>query len=49
METPLTPFGNINDVEHANEALVIDKDYDCVFDLVRESDVFVVIAPVYNP
>ena len=47
--TPLPPFGNISNVEHDNEALVIDKDYDCVSDLVRAGDVFVVIAPVDNP
>ena len=47
--TPLPPFGNISDVEHDNEALLIDKDYDRVSDLVREGDVFVVIAPVDNP
>jgi len=47
--TPLPPFGNISDVERDNEALVIDKDYDRVSDLVREGDVFVVIAPVDNP
>ena len=41
---PLPPFGNINDVEHDNEALVIDKDYDRVSDLVREGDVFAIIA-----
>ena len=47
---PLPPFGNINDVERDNEAqVVIDKDYDHVSDLVREGDVFVVIAPVDNP
>ena len=46
--TPFPPFGNINDVEHDNEALVIDKDYDRVSDFVREGDVFVVIAPVDN-
>ena len=47
--TPLPPFGNISDVEHDNEALVIDKDYDHVSDLVREGDVFAVIASVDNP
>ena len=47
--TPFPPFGNISDVEHGNEALVIDKDYDHVFYLVREGDVFVVIALVDNP
>ena len=47
--TPLPPFGNISDVEHDNEVLVIDKDYDCVFYLVREGDVFVVITLVDNP
>ena len=47
--TPLPPFGNISDVEHDNEALVIEKDYDRVSDLVREGDVFSVIAPVDNP
>ena len=49
METPLPPFGNISDVEHDNETLVIEKYYDHVSDLVREGDVFVVIAPVDNP
>ena len=47
--TPFPPFGNISNVEHDNEALVIDKDYDCVSDLVREGDVFAVIAPIDNP
>ena len=47
--TPLPPFGNISDVEHDNEALVIDKDYDRLSDLVIEGDVFVVIALVANP
>ena len=47
--TPFPPFGNINDVKRDNEALVIDKHYDRVSDLVREGDVFVVIAPVDNP
>ena len=47
--TPLPPFGNISDVEHENEALVLDKDYDRVSDLVREGDVFAIIAPVDNP
>ena len=47
--TPLPPFGNISDVEHDNEALVIDKDYDRVSNLVREGDVFVVIAQVDYP
>ena len=47
--TPLPPFGKISGVEHDNEALVIDKDYDRVSDLVREGDVFVVIAPIDNP
>ena len=46
--TPLPPFGNISDVEHDNEALVIEEDYDRVFDLVREGDVFDVIVPVDN-
>ena len=46
--TPLPPFGNISDVEHDNEVLVIDKDYDHVSDLVIEGDVFAVIAPVDN-
>ena len=46
--TSLPPFGNISDVEHDNEALVIDKYYDCVSDLVREGDVFAAIALVYN-
>ena len=53
METPIIdtidPFGNINDVECDNEAFVIEKDYDRVSDLVREGDVFVVIALVHNP
>ena len=47
--TPLPPFGNISDVEHDNEVLVIDIDYDRVSDLVREVDVFFVIALVDNP
>ena len=47
--TPLPPFGNIIDVENGNEVCVIDKDYDRVSDLVREGDVFTVIAPVDNP
>ena len=47
--TPVPPFGNISDVEHDNEVLVIDKDYDRVSDLVREGDVFAIIAPVDNP
>ena len=48
--TPFPPFGNISDVERNNEAqVVIEKDYDRVFYLVREGDVFVVIAPVDNP
>ena len=46
--TPFPPFGNISDVEHDNEALVLDKYYDCVSDLVREGDVFASIAPVDN-
>ena len=46
--TPLPPFGNISDVERDNEALVIDKYYDHVSNLVREGDVFVVITPVDN-
>ena len=46
--TPLPPFGIINNVERNNEALVIDKDYDRVSNLVREGDVFDVIAPVDN-
>ena len=45
METPFPPFGNTSDVEHDNEALVIDKDYDLFSDLVREGDVLAVIAP----
>ena len=53
METPIidtiSPFGNISDVEHDNEALVIDKDYDRVSDLVKVGDVFVFITPVDNP
>ena len=47
--TPFPPFVNISDVERDNEALVIDKDYDCVSDLVREGDVFTVISLVDNP
>ena len=47
--TPLPPFGNISDEEHGNEALAIDKDYDRVSNLVREGDLFVVIALVDNP
>ena len=47
--TPFPPFGITSDVEHNNEALVIDKDYDRVSDLVREGDVFAVIAPIDNP
>ena len=47
--TPFPPIENISDVEHDNEALVIDIDYDRVSDLVREVDVFVVIAPIDNP
>ena len=47
--TPLPPFGNISDVEHNNEALVIEKKIDRVSDLVREGDVFAVIALVDNP
>ena len=46
---PFPPFGNISDVERNNQALVIDKDYDRVYDLVREGDVFVFIALVDNP
>ena len=46
--TPFPPFGNISDVEHDNEALVIDKDYDRVSDLVRQGDVFAIIAPIEN-
>jgi len=45
---PFPPFGNITDAEHDNEVVVIDKDYDLVYDMVREGDVFVVIALVYN-
>ena len=47
--TPLPLFGNINNLEHNNEALVIDKDYDHVSDLVREGDVFSIIASIDNP
>ena len=47
--TPFSPFGNITNEEHNNEVFVIDKDYDHVSDLVREGDVFVVIALVDNP
>ena len=47
--TPLPPLGNMSDVEHDNEALVIDKDYDRVSDLVRQGDVFAFIASVDNP
>ena len=47
--TPLPPFGNISDVEHDNEALVIDKYYGHVSDLVRERDVFYCIALVDHP
>ena len=47
--TPLPPFGNIGDLEHDNEALVIDKYYDRVSDLVREGNLFVVITSVDNP
>ena len=47
--TPFPPFGNITDVERDNEVVVIDKDYDRVFDMVREGDVFVVITMIDNP
>ena len=46
--TPLPPFGNITDEERDNEVVVIDKDYDHVSDLVREGDLFDVIALVDN-
>ena len=46
--TPLPSFGNISDVEHDNEVLVIDKDYDRVFDLAREGYVFASIALIDN-
>ena len=42
--TPLPPFGNIIDEERDNEVVVIDKYYDHVSYLVREGDVFFVIA-----
>jgi len=45
----LHPFGNITNLEHDNEVVVIDKDYDRVSDMVREGDVFVAIALVDNP
>ena len=32
-----------------NELAMIDKDYDCVFDMVREGDVFAIIASENNP
>ena len=40
----MPPVGNLTDAEMENEVDVIDKDYDHVFDMVREGDVFVVIA-----
>ena len=46
--TPLPPFGNVSDKEMDNEVVVIDNDYDRVSDMVREGDVFAVIAPENN-
>ena len=46
--TPLPPFGNVTDKEMDNEVVVIDNYYDHVSDMVREGDVFIVIAPENN-
>ena len=46
--TPLPPFGNVTDKEMENEVAAIDNDYDRVFYMVREGDVFIVIAPENN-
>ena len=41
---PLTPFGNLTYAYMDNEVAMIDKDYDHVFDMDREGDVFTIIA-----
>ena len=41
-------FGNVTDNEMDSEVVVIENDYDCVSDMVREGDVFIVIAPENN-
>lgn len=46
--TPFPPFGNVSDKEMDNEVVLINNDYDRVSDMVREGDVFVVIAPENN-
>lgn len=46
--TPLPPFGNLTDVEMDNQVVVIDKDYDFVFNMVRECDVFIIIISENN-
>ena len=38
----------MNNKEMDNEVVVIDNDYDRVSDMVREGDVFAVIAPKNN-
>ena len=45
----LPPFANFTDAEFHNEVVVIDKYYDRVSNMVREGNVFIVIAPIYNP
>ena len=42
--TPLPSFGNVTNKEMDNEVVVIDNDYDRIYDMVREGDVFTVIA-----
>ena len=47
--TPLPPFVNVTDEDMKNEVVVIDKDYDRVFYMVKEGDVFTIIAQENNP
>jgi len=46
---PLPPFGNVIDVEMDSEVVVIDNDYNHISDMVREGDVFAILALDNNP
>ena len=45
----MPPFGELTDAEMDNEVVMIEKDYDRVYDTTREGDVFSIIALENNP
>lgn len=46
---PLHPHPRFTDEEMDNDFSMIDKDYDCLSNMVIEGDVFIVIELEYNP